>query len=293
MEQKITTDEKAYAKINLALDVTGRLDNGYHLVKMIMESISIHDDLHFACSKEPGIRMTCNAEGLSCGDDNLIIRAAVALLKAAGIDPAGFGMDIHLEKRIPMAAGMAGGSSDAAAVLRAVNRMLGLGFDTDKLCEIGVGIGADVPYCIIGGSALAEGIGEKLSSLPQPPVDAYIAVIKPGIDVSTKFVYEHLDTEGVKIHPDVEGMIRALEGSDTKGIADRLGNVLRDVTVNAYPIVLELEKFLKNSGALNALMSGSGPTVFGIFDDKDKCEKAIESAHDLYPDMFAQTARFV
>lgn len=293
MQNKTTTTERAYAKINLALDVTGRLENGYHLVRMIMESISIYDDLSFICSSNPGIRMSCNVPGLSCGEDNLVVKAAKAVLLEAGIDSGYFGLDIDLQKNIPMAAGMAGGSADAAAVLRALNRLLELNLDTEKLCDIGVKLGADVPYCVRGGSYLSEGIGEILSPLLSPPDGAFVAVIKPNIDVSTKYVYEHLDTEGVEAHPDVDGMMEALAAGNLRGITDRLGNVLRDVTINDYPVVAELEQFLVSKGALGALMSGSGPTVFGIFDSRDKCDCAIRDAETQYPEMFSQTAQFV
>lgn len=286
----------AYAKINLALDVTGRLDNGYHLVKMIMENVSIYDELEIRCSDNAGIRMTCDKEGLSCGDDNLVIKAAKALLTEAGYISDGvcdIGVDIKLNKNIPMAAGMAGGSTDAAAVLNGLNQMLDIGFDKEKLCEIGVKLGADIPYCILGGSYLAEGIGEKLTKISNPP-KAHLAIIKPGIDVSTKFVYEHIDNNSKDIiHPDVDGMLDAFEKSDLQGVCSRLGNVLRDVTVPAYPIVLELEEYLLNHGAMGALMSGSGPTVFALYEDEEKCSFAIESAKKDYPDMFIQKAEFV
>ena len=296
-----STTEIGYAKINLALDVTGRLDNGYHLVKMIMESISLSDTLTYTCSSESGIRLTCDLSGistgtevleLSSGEDNLIVRAARALLNAAGVDESQIGLDIALVKNIPMAAGMAGGSADAAATLRAINRLYDCGMSIDELCAIGVKLGADIPYCIRGGSYLSEGIGEVLTAIAMPP-KAHILVIKPNIDVSTKYVYEHLDTEGVETHPDVDGMVEALAKGDLIGITDRLGNVLRDVTVGKYPIVLELEEFMKEHGAMNALMSGSGPTVFGIYDDELRCRQAMELAQKQYADMYIATAEFV
>ena len=294
-------EKKAYAKINLALDVTGRLDNGYHLVKMIMESISIHDVVTITCSEQPGIRMTCNRPELTCGEDNLVIRAAKAILDEADIPWEGVslypekpvaGLDIKLEKNIPMAAGLAGGSTDAAAVLKGINELYGLGYSSEELCSIGVKHGADIPYCITGGSCLAEGIGEKLTLLSPVP-KAYLVVIKPDMDVSTGYVYNTLDTEGVKLHPDVDGMINALKQGDLQGICNRLGNVLRDVTAVKYPIIPKLEQRLRDLGALNALMSGSGPTVFGIFENSDRCIRAEETLKKEYPEMFVKKAEFI
>jgi len=291
----LTRNFIAYAKINLALDVTGRLGNGYHLVKMIMENVSIYDELTITCSDNLGIRMSCDREGLSCGDDNLVIKAAKAILSEAGLfldEKSKIGVDIKLSKNIPMAAGMAGGSTDAAAVLNGLNELLELGFDKEKLCEIGVKLGADIPYCILGGSYLAEGIGEKLTPIVKPP-KAYLAILKPNIDVSTKFVYEHIDNSAKLEHPDVDGMINAMENDDLQGVCDRLGNVLRDVTVVKYPIVLDIEEYMKANGALGALMSGSGPTVFAIFDNEECCMQAIEAAKEKFQGIFIQKAEFV
>ena len=305
---KVKEVETGYAKINLALDVTGRLDNGYHLVKMIMESISISDTIEITCSAIPGIRLSIDLSAiivgaketvLSAGEDNLIVKSVRGLMdycKSKGLIEdkalAELGLDIHLTKCIPMAAGMAGGSTDAAATLRALNRLFEFGLSTDELCAIGVKLGADIPYCIRGGSYLSEGIGEVLTPVAMPP-KADILIIKPNIDVSTKYVYEHLDTEGVETHPDVDGMVLALENKDLVGVTSRLGNVLRDVTVDKYPIVLELEEYMKENGALNSLMSGSGPTVFGIFDSKESCKAALTAAKQKYTDMYVSMAEFV
>lgn len=292
-EKGISITEEGHAKINLALDVTGRLDNGYHLVKMIMESIELKDELTFTCSTRPGIRLMQTIqngtkegmEQLSAGEDNLIIKAARALLARSMEDISQVGLDIQLIKNIPMAAGMAGGSADAAATLRALNRLYDLGLSIEELCEIGVTLGADIPFCIREGSYLSEGIGEVLTPVSVPP-KAYIALVKPPIDVSTKYVYEHLDSEGVPTHPDVDAMIANMEKGDLDSTAKLLGNVLRDVTIGKYPIVAELEDFLVARGAKGALMSGSGPTVFGLFADSMTCHKAVEEARELYPDMY-------
>lgn len=189
------------------------------------------------------------------------------------------GVRITLEKHIPIAAGMAGGSTDAAAALLGINELYGIGYDVDKLKELGVKIGADVPYCIQGGTALAEGIGEILSTLPTPPA-CHLVIAKPDINVSTKFVYENLRANELEGHPDIDGMIEALKTGDLKGIADRLANVLETVTVPAYPIIDNIKQTMLAAGAEGALMSGSGPTVFGIFTDMAKAKQAAQNITD-------------
>lgn len=262
---------KAYGKINLGLDVVGRLDNGYHLVKMIMQMVGIYDELTF--EKLPsGIVITTDSGELPTDENNLIYKAAKLMLDTYEIDG---GVKIHLEKNIPIAAGMAGGSSDAAQTFHGVNELYGIGADVEALCALGVKVGADVPYCIVGGTALAEGIGEVLSTLPTPP-DAYLLIAKPEINVSTKEVYERIDTEGVEKHPDIDGMIEALNAGNLQGIVDRLGNVLATVTEKMHPIIIEIKEAMIECGALGSLMSGSGPTVFGIFTDKTEVMNAAK-----------------
>ena len=262
----------AYAKINLGLDVIGRLPNGYHEVKMIMQSVGICDELTF--EKQPsGITVTTDSGELPTDENNLIYRAAKLLLDTCAVKE---GVRIHLTKRIPIAAGMAGGSTDAAATLKAVNQLFRFGKTKEELMELGVKIGADVPYCILGGTALAEGIGERLTPLPPMP-DCHLLVAKPDINVSTKYVYTTLDAAPILFHPDIDGMTAAIFAGDLTGITARLGNVLETVTVPAHPIISKIkEKFLE-LGSDGVLMSGSGPTVFGIFSDKTTAEKAYAS----------------
>ena len=262
----------AYAKINLGLDVIGRLPNGYHEVKMIMQSVGICDELTF--EKQPsGITVTTDSGELPTDENNLIYRAAKLLLDTCSVKE---GVRIHLTKRIPIAAGMAGGSTDAAATLKAVNQLFRFGKTKEELMELGVKIGADVPYCILGGTALAEGIGERLTPLPPMP-DCHLLVAKPDINVSTKYVYTTLDAAPILFHPDIDGMTAAIFAGDLTGITARLGNVLETVTVPAHPIISKIkEKFLE-LGSDGVLMSGSGPTVFGIFSDKTAAEKAYAS----------------
>ena len=262
----------ANAKINLGLDVIGRLPNGYHEVKMIMQSVGICDELTFE-KQSSGITVTTDSGELPTDENNLIYKAAKLLLDSCERKE---GVRIHLTKRIPIAAGMAGGSTDAAATLRAVNQLFDLGKTTEELMELGVKIGADVPYCILGGTALAEGIGEQLTALPPMP-DCYLLVAKPDINVSTKYVYTTLDAAPILFHPDIDGMTAAIFAGDLTGITARLGNVLETVTVPAHPIISKIkEKFLE-LGSDGVLMSGSGPTVFGIFSDKTAAEKAYAS----------------
>ena len=270
-----TIRREAFAKINLGLDVVRRLPNGYHEVRMIMQTVGICDVLTFRKAVS-GIQLVVDNEELPTDGNNLICKAAKLLLESAGIEG---GVSITLEKHIPIAAGMAGGSTDAAATLLGINELYEIGYDVDKLEELGVKIGADVPYCIQGGTALAEGIGEVLSPLPTPPT-CHLVIAKPDINVSTKFVYENLRANELESHPDIDGMIEGLEKGDLKAITDRLANVLETVTVPAYPIIDEIKQTMLDAGAEGALMSGSGPTVFGIFTELEKAKQAAKRIED-------------
>ncbi len=267
---------RAYAKINLGLDVVGRRDDGYHLVSMVMQSVRLFDKLTITKSDEEGIRLTTNLDFLPVNDNNLVVKAARLLMEEYNVKE---GVDIYLEKHIPVAAGMAGGSSDCAAALYGINRLFNLNLSNKELMDRGVTLGADVPYCIMRGTALSEGIGEKLKRLSPMP-DCYIVIAKPPVSVSTGYVYEHIDNEGIDAHPDISGIIKGLDDGDLHAIANRLGNVLEKVTVNMHPEIDELKRMMKNKGALNSLMSGSGPTVFGLFDDKDKADAANKTIYE-------------
>ncbi len=269
-DRKNTIIKKAYAKVNLGLDVIRRREDGYHEVRMIMQTVDICDVLTFTRQERPGIVVTTDKEELPGDESNLIYKAARLVTETYSVRE---GIKIELQKRIPMAAGMAGGSTDAAAVFHGMNEMFELGMDEDDMCALGVKIGADIPYCIKGGTALAEGIGEILTKLPDAPA-CVVLVAKPDIDVSTKYVYENLHAESLEYHPDIDGMRAAIEEGDLRGMTERMGNVLETVTVNAYPVIREIKEVMKKSGAWNALMSGSGPTVFGIFGEEEKARKA-------------------
>ncbi len=271
-DKKNTIIKKAYAKVNLGLDVIRRREDGYHEVKMIMQTVDLYDILAFTRREKPGIVVTTDRDELPGDENNLAYKAARLLTETYFIKE---GIKIELQKRIPMAAGMAGGSTDAAAVFHGMNEMFELGMSEDEMCTLGVKIGADVPYCIKGGTALAEGIGEMLTRLPDTP-GCMVLIAKPNIDVSTKFVYENLHAEKLDCHPDIDGMRAAIEAGDLRGVARRMGNVLETVTVKAYPVIGEIKEAMMKKGAWNALMSGSGPTVFGIFGEEEEARAAYD-----------------
>ncbi|MDE6759301.1 MAG: 4-(cytidine 5'-diphospho)-2-C-methyl-D-erythritol kinase [Lachnospiraceae bacterium] len=265
-----TLQLKAYAKINLGLDVVRRREDGYHEVRMIMQTVKLFDKLTFRLLEEREIRIKTNLGFLPVDKNNLVYKAVKLLQDTYGVEK---GMEVDLFKCIPVAAGMAGGSTDCAAALVGASRLFGLGLSKKELMELGVKLGADVPYCVLRGTALSEGIGEVLTPLPPIP-DCHILIAKPAVSVSTKFVYEHLDAEGIKVHPDIDGMIAAIKEGSLRGITDRLENVLETVTIPKYPVIAEIKSCMKKQGALNALMSGSGPTVFGIFEREEDAHMA-------------------
>ena len=269
---------KALAKINLGLDVVRRREDGYHEVRMIMQTIQRYDRLDIKRTQEPGIQIQTNLSFLPVNENNLIYKAAKLLMDEFSITD---GVSVKLDKRIPVAAGMAGGSTDAAAMLIGVNRLFSLGLTKRQLMERGVQIGADVPYCIMRGTALAEGIGEALSPLP-PMVKCPVLIAKPSISVSTKFVYQNLKLDDTTIHPDIDRLIDDIKAKNLHDIAAHMGNVLETVTIPNYPVIDEIKKHMLSNGAVGAMMSGNGPTVFGLFDDEDtakKAYKAMRSSH--------------
>ncbi len=261
---------KALGKINLGLDVLGKRPDGYHDVRMVMQTIYLYDQITITKRKESGIGLSTNLFYLPVNENNLAYRAAKLLMDEFEIRS---GVDIFLEKHIPVAAGMAGGSSNAAAVLYGINRMFDLGLSMEELMKRGVSLGADVPYCIMRGTVLAEGIGEILTPLPSMP-RCQIVVAKPPVSVSTKMVYEKIDSRRIVEHPDIDGIIEGLKEGDVTKIASRMGNVLEQVTVEEYPVVDKIKKLMNEGGAKGAMMSGSGPTVFGIFTEKSLAKKA-------------------
>ncbi|MDE7205521.1 MAG: 4-(cytidine 5'-diphospho)-2-C-methyl-D-erythritol kinase [Lachnospiraceae bacterium] len=262
---------RARAKINLALDVCQRLENGYHEVKMVMQTVDLYDELEFKMRNDPDIILSVSSKDyLGDLENNLIFRAAKLMKQQYNIQ---HGVEIKLKKNIPVAAGMAGGSTDAAVTMLAMNELYELGLSKEQLMEIAVRLGADIPFCIMGGTALAEGIGEKLSPLPAPP-KALLLIVKPPIMVPTQWVYEHLQLDTIGHHPDIDGMVDALKQGDLKGITDRMENVMETVTEKKHPIITDIRKMMLGNGAMNAVMSGSGPSIFGVFTEEDTARAA-------------------
>jgi 4-diphosphocytidyl-2-C-methyl-D-erythritol kinase len=266
-----TLTRQAHAKVNLALDVLSRRPDGYHEVRMVMHTIDLYDELIFektpikSESEAPAIVVQTAHPALQ-NEQNLVYRAAALLCQhfPGRILTKDSGVTISLEKNIPLAAGLAGGSADAAATFHGLNELFDLKMSLAEMCELGSEIGADVPFCLIGGTVLAEGIGDELTPLPPlPPCEIRLA--KPAIEVSTKWVYQNLSLAELEQRPNIEGMIAALQSHDLEGVAARMGNVLETVTIKEYPVIEEIKQEMLAKGALNALMSGSGPTVFGVF----------------------------
>ncbi len=264
---------KALAKINLGLDVVGKQENGYHLVRMVMQTIHLFDSVQMQKTRAPGILITSNMKFLPRDENNIAYRAADLLMQEFGIKE---GIHINITKRIPVCAGMAGGSTDAAAVLYGMNQMYGLKMSYKQMAKRGLTLGADVPYCLMRGTALAEGIGEKLTRLPAMP-RCMVVVAKPAVSVSTKWVYENLHLDGQMAHPDIDRLITGIERQDLKQMALSMGNLLEEVTVKAYPVITQIKENLASHGAIHAMMSGSGPTVFALFEKRQEAQKAADA----------------
>ena len=256
---------KALGKINLGLDVTGIRPDGYHEVRMIMQTVNLYDSIVLQSRDTMDVTMDCNLKFLPINEENLCIRAAKLMMEKYGIK---HGFHISLTKRIPVAAGMAGGSTDAAAVIHGINRMEGLGITKKELMKESVVLGADIPYCIMRGTALAEGIGEELTRLPALP-KIPVLIAKPPFPVSTKEVYTALDANENIEHPDIDALIKDINARDVDSLCKHMGNVLEDVTIPLHPEIQTLKEMMLEDGAIGAMMSGSGPTVFGIFEDKE------------------------
>lgn len=281
----ILTD-KAYAKINLYLDVTGIRDNGYHNIKSIMQTVDLHDEITVesqgAADGEANITLTCSESAVPTGEKNIAYKAALAFFREAGIE--NYNCRIHIGKHIPMEAGLAGGSTDAAAVLRGLNKLYGEPFDMDGLCTIGARLGADVPFCIRGGTYLCEGIGEVLTPLPSMP-DCHVVVARGGEGVSTPVAYglvdEKWDRDFTKSGGNYDSLYDALDRGDLHGMADFMYNIFEDVILPDHSVASRLREIMQECGAIGAMMSGSGPSVFGIFESQDDAKKAAEAAGEI------------
>ena len=279
---------KAYAKVNVGLDVTGKTDNGYHLLKSVMQQIDLFDEIEMDKISEDRIILECNNANLPCDEHNLAYKAALSMKEKYAIKS---GVKIYLKKMIPIAAGMAGGSTDAAAVIKGMNELFDLKLSFEDMKKIGVKLGADIPFCLLGGCALAEGIGEKLTAVKSSP-EMYFLIAKPLLDISTKYVYTHLQLNEVN-HPDMDGVLKGYADNNVDMIVSSMGNVLESVTASENAIINELKAAINKLGADGVLMSGSGPTVFGIFKDFEKAKEAEESLKRDYSDIFIKAVKRV
>ncbi len=272
--------EKGYAKINLHLDVTGRLEGGYHRVETVMQTLSLCDEITMTLSDSEGISVTCDVEGVPLDARNLAVRAANLFFDAFGTR---CGLSLDIRKQIPMAAGMAGGSADAAAVLRGLNRLFDYPFSTEELCVLGSRLGADVPFCIVGGTAYADGRGDRLHPFPTMP-DCYVVCACEGESVSTPWAYSILDQAfddfkegGAYVPRGVESLRKALEMGDPGEMGGVLFNIFEEPVLSRRPVAARIRQLLLESGAITSMMSGSGPSVFGIFGDEAGRERAVKA----------------
>lgn len=271
---------KAYGKINIGLDVLRKRNDGYHDVKMIMQTVSLYDRITITKTQDsPDIVIDTNLSFLPTNDNNIVYKAAKLLLSEFGIQD---GLSIRLEKHIPVAAGMAGGSADAAVTLELINKMYELKLNKNDLMERAVKLGADVPYCLLGGTALSEGIGEILTPI-SPLCPCFILIVKPPIYVSTKFVYDNLNLEQLSSHPDIDGLVASIDAKDLHAMSFKMENVLETVTEENYPVISSIKKTMKENGALSSLMSGSGPTVFGIYEKEEDINRTAALFKTNYP----------
>lgn len=279
-----TLEVQAYAKLNLTLDVLGKRPDGYHDLRMVMQTVSLCDEVTVETGTGAPLRMSSNLGFLPTNEKNLAAAAALHLLEQTGADCGGLAIDLH--KSIPVCAGLAGGSADAAAVLRALNALLGLGLSAQRLAEIGGAVGSDVPYCVAGGTALAEGRGEVLTPLPPLP-DCYIVLCKPAFSIATPELFARVDCGRIRRRPDGAGMLAALEEGDLAGVARRMYNVFEDVLPDRRRVEIgEIKNTLIQHGALGASMSGTGPTVFGLFDDEAAARRGCGALREHYADTF-------
>lgn len=278
---------KSRAKINLSIDVIGKREDGYHIVEMIMQTIDLYDDIKLKELEEDNIIIKSECSYIPLNEDNIVYKAAKLIKEKMDIKK---GIEIFIKKNIPVAAGMAGGSSNAAAVLVGLNELWKLGLSKDELRELGLKLGADVPFCIEGGTALAEGIGEKLTYIKGINKDVNILVCKPDIFVSTKEVYQSLDIKNIEKRPDNKLLIEKLKNDDIVSVSNNMVNVLEEVTSKKYSDIKVIEDIIAKNGAMGTMMSGSGPTVFGFFDNEEKAQRAKVELLENYSQVYVVTS---
>lgn len=272
---------KAYAKINISLDIVGKREDGYHLLEMIMQSIDLYDELNIE-KQNKDITIKCNKPYVPTDERNLAYKAAKLFIQKYQINS---GVSININKNIPVCAGLAGGSTDGAAVLKAMNEIFGIRASDEELMELGLQLGADVPYCIKGGTALCRGIGEEVTKLNDFK-DKILVLVKPPFGVSTKSVYQEFDLSKARSHPNTDVLIKAIEENDLTLVANNMKNLLENVTLRKHKILISIKEEMKNSGSIGTMMSGSGPTVFAFFDDMLKAQKCFEKMRVKYNDVF-------
>lgn len=280
---------RAYAKINLGLDVLRKREDGYHEVKMIMQTVDLYDELILEKVEEDIIQLSTNVEGLEVDEGNLVYKAIKLIKDKYNISN---GVKARLIKNIPIAAGMAGGSTDCAAALKGMNILFDLKLENNILMKLGKTLGADVPYCVIGGTALAEGIGEILTPLNKVE-GGYIVIAKPNIAVSTKYVYENLDLTEQALHPNIDKMLEYIKVMDKDKLFNSMGNILESVTEKKYTVIGAIKEFLMERGAVNSLMSGSGPTVFAIFANEETAQQACREVNSKFELDIAKVVTFI
>ena len=272
---------KAYGKVNISLDVVGKREDGYHLLSMIMQNIDLYDEIEVE-KQECGIILECNKSYVPVDNRNLAYKAAEIFKERYDIVD---GVKINIEKNIPVSAGLAGGSTDAAAVLKVMNKLFNVNATEEELMELGLKLGADIPYCIHGGTALCEGIGEIITPI-KPFRDKIVVLVKPAFGVSTKEVYKNFNLEKVKQHPKTAEVINAIENDDLNFVASNMKNLLENVTLRKHKILIKIKEEMNACGAINSMMSGSGPTVFAFFDDMLKAQRCFEKMKKKYSDVF-------
>lgn len=272
---------KAYAKINLSLDVVGKRSDGYHLLEMIMQTIDLYDEITVE-KIEKDIKIKCNKSYVPTDERNLAYKAAKMFLEKYKIKS---GVEIFIKKNIPVSAGLAGGSTDAAGVLKLMNRLFEINASDEELMEMGLPLGADVPYCIKGGTCLCEGVGEVITELPRFK-DKIVVLVKPPFGVSTKGVYQEFNIERSKIHPDTNKLINAIKSNDLKYVSKNMKNLLENVTLKKHKVLISIKEEMRYYGAIGTMMSGSGPTIFALFDDMQKAQKTFEKMKEKYKDVY-------
>lgn len=272
---------KAYAKINIALDIVGKREDGYHLLRMIMQSIDLYDTI-IIDKVDSGIKLKCNKHYVPTDERNLAYKAAKLFIETYSINQ---GVEIDLVKNIPVSAGLAGGSTDAAGVLKLMNKIFNINAPEEELKALGLKLGADVPYCISGGTALCEGIGEKITQL-KPFKDKILVLIKPPFGVSTKEVYKEFNLSKAIFHPKIEELITAMEKDDIYFVSDNMKNLLENVTLKKHRVITNIKEEVKLNGSIGTMMSGSGPTVFAFFDDMLKAQVCYDNMKKKYKDVF-------